>query len=43
MIVVPSIAIRKGVEKSIQQFQDHFKRLYDVDLLKYSLFMTVTI
>lgn len=36
MIVVPSIAIRKGVEKSIQQLQDHFKRLYDVDLLKYS-------
>lgn len=29
MIVVPSIAIRKGVEKSIDMLQDHFKRLYD--------------
>ena len=36
MIVVPSIAIRKGVEKSMEQLQDHFKRLYDVDLLKHS-------
>lgn len=36
MIVVPSIAIRKGVEKSIEQLQDHFKRLYDVDLAKHS-------
>lgn len=36
MIVVPSIAIRKGVEKSIQQLTDHFKRLYDVDLSKHS-------
>lgn len=36
MIVVPSIAIRKGVEKSIDQLKDHFKRLYDVDLSKHS-------
>ena len=36
MIVVPSIAIRKGVEKSIEQLRDHFKRLYDVDLNKHS-------
>ena len=36
MIVVPSIAIRKGVEKSIDQLRDHFKRLYDVDLSKHS-------
>lgn len=36
MIVVPSIAIRKGVEKSIEQLKDHFKRLYDVDLSKHS-------
>ena len=36
MIVVPSIAILKGVEKSMEQLQDHFKRLYDVDLLKHS-------
>ena len=27
MVVVPSIAIRKGVEKSMEQLQDHFKRL----------------
>lgn len=36
MIVVPSIAIRKGVEKSMDQLRDHFKRLYDVDLSKHS-------
>lgn len=36
MIVVPSIAIRKGVEKSIDQLRDHFKRLYNVDLSKHS-------
>lgn len=36
MIVVPSIAIKKGVKKSIEQLQDHFKRLYDLDILKYS-------
>ncbi len=36
MIVVPSIAIRKGVEKSIEQLQDHFTRLFGIDLLKYS-------
>lgn len=36
MIVVPSIAIRKGMEKSIEQLKDHFKRLYDVDLSKHS-------
>ena len=36
MIVVPSVAIRKGVEKSIEQLREHFKRLYNVDLSKYS-------
>lgn len=36
MIAVPSIAIRKGVEKSMAQLQDHFKRLYDIDLSKHS-------
>ena len=36
IIVVPSIAIRKGVEKSMEQLRDHFKRLYDVDLSKHS-------
>lgn len=29
MIVVPSIAIRKGVEKSIDMLREHFKALYD--------------
>ena len=36
MIVVPSIAIRKGVEKSMEQLADHFKRLYNIDIGKYS-------
>lgn len=36
IIVVPSIAIRKGVEKSIEQLQDHFKRLYGIDIIKHS-------
>lgn len=36
MIVVPSIAIRKGVEKSMEQLADHFNRLYNIDILKHS-------
>ena len=36
IIVVPSIAIRKGVEKSMEQLQEHFKRLYTVDISKHS-------
>lgn len=36
MIVVPSIAIRKGVEKSMEQLADHFKRLYNIDIRKHS-------
>lgn len=36
IIVVPSIAIRKGVEKSMDQLQDHFRRLYNVDIDKHS-------
>lgn len=36
MIVVPSIAIRMGVEKSIEQLREHFKAIYDVDLGKHS-------
>ena len=36
IIVVPSIAIRKGIEKSMEQLQDHFKRLYSVDIDKHS-------
>lgn len=35
IIVVPSVAIRKGVEKSMEQLQDHFKRLYNVDMSKH--------
>lgn len=36
MIVVPSIAIRKGVEKSMEQLAGHFKRLYNIDIKKHS-------
>lgn len=36
MIVVPSIPIRKGVEKSIDQLRDHFKRIYNIDMKKHS-------
>ena len=36
MIVVPSIPIRLGIEKSIEQLRDHFKAIYDVDLGKHS-------
>lgn len=36
MIVVPSVAIRKGVEKTIEQLADHFKRLYNIDIGKHS-------
>lgn len=36
MIVVPSIAIRKGVEKSMEQLVDHFRRLYNIDISKHS-------
>lgn len=36
MIVVPSIAILKGVEKSIIQLKDHFNGLYGIDISKYS-------
>lgn len=36
MIVVPSIAIRKGVEKSMEQLADHFKRIYSIDIGKHS-------
>lgn len=35
IIVVPSIAIRKGVEKSIEQLKDHFVRLYNIDIQKH--------
>lgn len=41
MIVVPSIAIRKGVEKSMEQLTDHFKRLYNIDIGNTVLFMIV--
>ncbi|MBE6012848.1 MAG: restriction endonuclease subunit R [Lachnospiraceae bacterium] len=36
MIVVPSIPIRLGVEKSIQQLKEHFKAIYNMDLTKHS-------
>lgn len=36
IIVVPSIAIRKGVEKSLEQLKNHFERLYSIDLDKHS-------
>lgn len=36
MVVVPSIAIRKGVEKSMEQLADHFKRLYNINIQKHS-------
>jgi len=36
MIIVPSIPIRKGVEKSINQLKDHFTRLYNIDITKHS-------
>lgn len=36
MIVVPSIAIRMGVQKSIEMLTEHFKALYNIDLSKHS-------
>ncbi|MBF0231557.1 MAG: DEAD/DEAH box helicase family protein [Desulfamplus sp.] len=36
MIVVPSIAIRKGVEKSLSMLKDHLKTLYNLDITKHS-------
>lgn len=36
IIVVPSIAIRTGVEKSIKMLREHFIALYGIDLLKHS-------
>lgn len=36
IIVVPSIAIRAGIEKSIKMLKEHFKALYGVDLTKHS-------
>ena len=36
MIVVPSVAIRIGVMKSIEMLHDHFKAMYDIDLAKHS-------
>ena len=36
MIVVPSVAIRKGVEKTLQQLQSHLKTLHNVDIAKHS-------
>lgn len=36
MIIVPTVAIRKGVEKSIEQLREHFKRLEGIDIGKHS-------
>jgi len=36
MIVVPSVAIRIGVMKSVEMLRDHFKAIYDIDLFKHS-------
>lgn len=36
IIVVPTVAIRKGVEKSIEQLREHFKRLEGIDIGKHS-------
>lgn len=36
IIVVPTVAIRKGVEKSIEQLREHFKRLEGIDVGKHS-------
>lgn len=36
MIVVPSVAIRKGVEKTLEQLQTHLKALHNVDIAKHS-------
>ena len=35
MIVVPSVAIRLGVQQSIEQLTEHFKGIYNIDLSKY--------
>ncbi len=36
IIVVPSIAILKGVKKSIEQLKKHFEGLFNIDVEKYS-------
>lgn len=36
LIVVPSVAIRKGVEKTLEQLQSHLKALHNVDIAKHS-------
>ena len=36
IIVVQTVAIRKGVEKSIKQLREHFKRLEGIDIGKHS-------
>lgn len=38
VIVVPSVAIREGVYKSIQITQDHFKELYDNQPMEYFIY-----
>ena len=38
IIVVPSIAIKEGVYKSLQITEDHFKRLYDNTIYNYFIY-----
>lgn len=35
MIIVPSIAIKMGVKKSVEMLNDHFKTKFNIDLLKH--------
>lgn len=36
IIVVPTVAIRKGVEKNIEILKEHLKTLYDLDISNYA-------
>jgi type III restriction enzyme len=35
MIIVPSIAIKMGVKKSVEMLKDHFQTIFNIDLLKH--------
>ena len=35
MIIVPSIAIKMGVKKSVEMLADHFKTIFNTDILKH--------
>jgi len=36
IIVVPTVAIRKGIEKSIDMLKEHFKTIYDIDISQHA-------